>query len=283
MAELLTEKIRKFKLSEKEESGLQIEEHDFALGVKDCRLSLIGKVYGEKKVNFSGLKATLGSIWVTQKQFSIRNIGINLFQFIFESEKDKQKVLHGKTWSFDGQYLLLKEWDPKATEFSREEEKIKTWVQVHNLPLHWLTAEMGLKIGKIIGKVLNVQTPGAGSPHGNLIKIQVELNLRETIPRGTKVKLGPESLWVDFRYENLQSFCFYCGLIGHVDKNCPNMKDDLNRDVINVGQYGDWLRATHISLNDVKTVKSSESRDNSMDQSTKVSSQEEDGGKRVVE
>ncbi|GER32678.1 RNA-directed DNA polymerase [Striga asiatica] len=266
MEDVLMEKMRKFKLSDKEENGLQIEEEDFALALKDCKQSLIGKVYGDKKINFSGLKATLRNIWVTQKQFSMRNIGTNLFQFIFQTVEDKLKVLHGKTWSFDGQYLLLKEWDPNATDFTREEEKIKI--------------RMGLKIGGIIGKVLNVQTPGAGSPHGNLIQVQVELNLREAIPRGTKLKLGTETRWVDFRYENLQSFCFYCGLIGHVDKNCPEKRDDLTRKMLNFGQYGDWLRATHISLNEFKSLKASEARDNNTDNSQKVSSQEEGVGKK---
>ncbi|CAA0831667.1 Unknown protein, partial [Striga hermonthica] len=163
---------------------------------------------------------------------------------------DKDIILSSKTWSFDGQYLLLKNWNPGNLEFHEEELCIRIWVQVWNLPLHWMSMEAGAKIGQKIGKVINVVMPGAGSAKGQLIKILAELNLKEPIPRGTNLKVGSENRWVEFRYESIQTFCFYCGLIGHSDRNCQLKKDDLKRNVLNVGQYGEWLRTTHINLGD---------------------------------
>ncbi|CAA0841604.1 Unknown protein [Striga hermonthica] len=157
MEDDLTDKLKKFWLSDKECSGLVVDDEDFVTGLEECQLSLTEKIFGEKRVNFSGLKATLSNIWITEQQFSIRNIGPNLFQFIFNLAEDKDKILHGKTWSFDGQYLLLKEWSPTSPNFNAEDEKIKIWVQVHNLPLYWITDAIGVNIGKVIGKVLDVK------------------------------------------------------------------------------------------------------------------------------
>ncbi|CAA0817405.1 Unknown protein [Striga hermonthica] len=273
MAEDLTDKLRKFKLSEKEEKGLEISNVDIEEGMKECQLSLLGKIYGEKKANYNGLKATLNNIWVTKNQFFIKNIGPNLFQFTFQSKEDKERILQGKSWTFDGQYILLKDWKPENQEFLEEDEKVKIWVQIHDLPLHWITKDLGLKKGGIIGRVVDVLVPSAESSNGHILKVQVELNLREPIPRGTKIRLGAENRWVSFRYENLQSFCFYCGLVGHIDKNCLAKKNDLARNVLNLGQFGEWLRGGPTYFSESKSYRSSASGDLSEKDSKKSPSQ----------
>ncbi|CAA0837110.1 Unknown protein [Striga hermonthica] len=110
----------------------------------------------EKRANFNGLRATLNMVWSTKQAFEIRSIGQNSFQFIFQNDEDRAKVLQGKTWTFDGQYILLKNWSPEGVDFSEEDEKVQLWVQIHQLPLHWLGYESGIMIGKLIGKVLDV-------------------------------------------------------------------------------------------------------------------------------
>ncbi|CAA0809080.1 Unknown protein, partial [Striga hermonthica] len=219
-------------------------------------LSLIGQSFGEKKINFFGMKHTLSGIWATKQPFSVRNLGDNKFQFVFQSEEDKNRVMEGKTWSFDGKYLLLKQWDPEDLEFHEEEKVIKIWVQVWNLPLHWVSEDAGAKIGKKIGRVHNVVITGEGSVKGHLIKILVEMKLKDPIMRGTNIKVGDTNRWVDFRYEGIQSFCFYCGLIGHSDKSCQSKKDDLLRNKFNGGQFGDWLRTTSIFISEGRSFQS---------------------------
>ncbi|CAA0815029.1 Unknown protein [Striga hermonthica] len=143
---------------------------------------------------------------------------------MFQNEEDKEKILQGRTWSFDGQYLLLKQWDPNHMRFLEEEERVKLWVHILNLPLHWLSAEVGLKIGKS--------------------------NLNEPILRGMNITLRQETHWVDFRYEGLLSFCFYCGRIGYGDRTCSVKKEDINRNMLKLGQFGDWLRTFGFSQGD---------------------------------
>lgn len=33
-------------------------------------------------------------------------------------------------------------------------------------------------------------------------------------------------LWINFKYERLPSFCFYCGIIGHSDKFCESLSNN---------------------------------------------------------
>lgn len=46
------------------------------------------------------------------------------------------------------------------------------------------------------------------------VKIQIELDLTKPLQRGTMLKYTEFESWVEFKYEQLPIFCFYCGQIG---------------------------------------------------------------------
>ncbi|CAN0900615.1 hypothetical protein LINGRAHAP2_LOCUS20936 [Linum grandiflorum] len=53
------------------------------------------------------------------------------------------------------------------------------------------------------------------------MRIQVELDVRRPLKRGKIVGLhGDVKAQCKFRYERLQSFCYICGIMGHIDKYC---------------------------------------------------------------
>lgn len=60
--------------------------------------------------------------------------------------------------------------------------------------------------------------------------------------RGTKIKCNKNSVCVDFKYENLAIFCFYCERVGHTERHCWKRKTDANSEKILDGQFGEWLK-----------------------------------------
>lgn len=58
------------------------------------------------------------------------------------------------------------------------------------------------------------------------------------------VKMGSEKHWVDFKYEQVPIFCFYCGIFGHQERSCKLNLSDAKEGQIIEGQYGDWIRAS---------------------------------------
>ncbi|CAA0840189.1 Unknown protein [Striga hermonthica] len=178
-------------------------------------------------------------VWRPARPFSVRVLGSNLFQFLFQFEEDKAKVLKGKAWNFDGLYLILKELKKGNIDFTDEEMKVELWVQIHKLPLHWISAETGMKVGRLFSNVIDVLAPGVGSNNGTIVKILAEIRISEPLLRGTKIKLVTEEHWIEFRYENLLGFYFYCGRIGHSERQCEVKKDDIQRNVMKTEQYGD--------------------------------------------
>ncbi|KAK6158888.1 hypothetical protein DH2020_006202 [Rehmannia glutinosa] len=223
---------------------ISLEERDIVCSREDCEKGLIGKIFGEKKINFTGLKNTVPSIWITRESFVVREIGLNLFQFVFKSQEDKSKVLKGKTWSFENQYLLLREWSENILKNIEEINSVELWTQIWNVPQHWISLETGMKIGQKFGGSQDILIPETGSIRGQHIKMLVEINLDKPLVRGTFIKLDLKSCWVDFRYKNLQNFCFYYGKVGHLERNCGLRKEYIKHNSLQEGQFGKWLRAS---------------------------------------
>ncbi|KAL9443940.1 hypothetical protein AB3S75_017171 [Citrus x aurantiifolia] len=92
----------------------------------------------------------------------------------------------------------------------------------------------------------------------NYMRIRVSINVRKPLKRRMKLKkAGGDWIWVDFKYERLNIFCFICGLLDHTEKQCPQlyecppgvivkayghcMKEPNRRNAMNFGEW--WLRS----------------------------------------
>lgn len=112
-------------------------------------------------------------------------------------------------------------------------------VQVKGLPNHWSSKAVGWKLGKLFHCCLNVILLENGSKEGRILKLLVELKLDCPLLRGSMVKMGSEKHWVNFKYEQVPVFCFYCGIFGHQERSCELKLSDTKKGQIIEGQYGD--------------------------------------------
>lgn len=83
-----------------------------------------------------GLKSTMAAIWPTKEVFKIRELDRNLFQFVFSNQEDLRRVVNGKVWISDQQYLILKEWHEGMNLASEMFNTIRIWIQIWNVPQH---------------------------------------------------------------------------------------------------------------------------------------------------
>lgn len=163
------DRLQMFQLFVEEVAGVILEEEDLVYSKGSCERSLVGKIFGEKRINFVGLRNTMTAIWPTKEPIKVRELGFNLFQFVFNTLEDLRRVVRGKVWTFDQQYLILKEWK-EGVNIQKETfnisdgwketfNTIETWVQIWNLPTHWMSKEVGVKIGKLFLWVSDVLIP----------------------------------------------------------------------------------------------------------------------------
>ncbi|KAK6128815.1 hypothetical protein DH2020_037451 [Rehmannia glutinosa] len=236
-------KLEKFSLCSEEKLGIEIEEDDIFESKEECSRSLFRKVLGSKKANFTGIKKTLQGLWSIKEPVVLRELGFNLFQFVFHSEMDKRRVADGKTWSFENQMVIFKEWEDGLNIKMEKFDRVDIWVHVWNLPAHWMSRDVGFKIGNIFPRAKDVIISESGSIGGRFLKILASVDISKHVLRWTTLKLKGESHWIDFKYENIQGLCFYCGMVGHLKKQCSDKKRDIEEQSVKTGRFGDWLRA----------------------------------------
>lgn len=72
--------------------------------------------------------------------------------------------------------------------------------------------------------------------------VRVTLDVLKPLKRRMQVgKAGAGWDWINFKYENVPTFCFICGLLGHSDKLCSRLFVTKESDIVK--PYGDWMRA----------------------------------------
>ncbi|KAL3512871.1 hypothetical protein ACH5RR_025588 [Cinchona calisaya] len=129
MADKLSEVLSKFALCSEKKRGTFIELGDLIAGVSECHKSLIGMVYREKVINFTGMKNFALQIWNYPRKLHVSEIKANCFQFIFADEDDLLSVLNGVPWIIDNQLLMLKRWKEGIEDDKEMFKKAFLWVQ----------------------------------------------------------------------------------------------------------------------------------------------------------
>ena len=92
-------------------------------------------------------------------------------------------------------------------------------------------------IGSYIGTFLGSDEHNLMGVWRNYMHIRVSIDVRKPLKRRMKLKkAGGDWLWIDFKYERLNIFCFICGLLGHTEKQCPKLYDCPSGEIVKM--YG---------------------------------------------
>lgn len=200
--------------------------------------ALIFRFVARKTIGIKGLEAALNAIWRPSSPANVYEIGEGIYIVRFESAMDCNRVLAKQPWHMDNTLMVFK----KAIGNERIEDlvlnEVPFWVQIHNLELQLLIRYVGELLGSKIGKVLEFD-----SSTKTCLRVRVLLNVSKPLVRGTKIEFDGATSIVLFRYEELGDFCYVCGKLDHVDRNCPTVYASEIDSVREKRQYGPWLKA----------------------------------------
>jgi hypothetical protein len=111
---------------------------------------------------------------------------------VFQSKMDKPNTLVGK-WYWDNSIISLNNWTPLFDPM-RERLEIKLlWVKSHSLPLQLWYKSLLTLIGNRMGSIFDINEKTRSLDVTSLVKICVEINLGDGIPKGIDIQLGNHS------------------------------------------------------------------------------------------
>ena len=103
--------------------------------------------------------------------------------------------------------------------------------------------KVGVEIGETIGTVIPLEHMKE-MLGGDFLRVRVEIDVSKLLCRGRKTAINAnEFIWVAFKYEKLPNFCYWCGRVSHVDKECEMWLASKGKLTQEKQEYGAWLRA----------------------------------------
>ena len=187
---------------------------------------------------------TFKQIWRSQNGFKIRNIGNHLVHFVFDNIQDVERILQNQPWTFDKHLVVLKRYEEGSQVKELVFDKAWFWVQVHDIPLNFMSKKVAESLCDIVGEVRK-SPDSTEDDGGNFFRVRVNIDISLPLCRGRVITLeNGEKAWVRFQYERLPNFCYWCGRLDHGDKQCNlwiRSKGSLSTDK---QEFGSFLKAT---------------------------------------
>ncbi|KAF4363271.1 hypothetical protein G4B88_016082 [Cannabis sativa] len=169
---------------------------------------------------------------------------MNSFKLSFECVEDKVWALENGPWSFRGYTFILYAWFP-GIERSGTVNMLKVWVQVHNLPHEYYSMDNGNRLGGMLGKVILVELDEEKPvTWGSYFRVLVDINFLNPLVSGCYFDLtSGEKRWIQFKFEKIGIFCYFCGRLGHQRKGCslasPVMVESVDGSAVPL--FGPWM------------------------------------------
>ncbi|CAH9105120.1 unnamed protein product [Cuscuta epithymum] len=205
--------------------------------------SMVGRFLTDKPIRFDKMLQVMASIWRPSRGVDATELQDNLFQFDFYHEKELLRVLEDGPWAFENSTLVCKQLEPPdANPLDVKLDSFAIWMQIHNLPATYASEHILEQIGNFAGSFMYQDPLNFGRSKKSYYRVRILLDVSKPLQQKMKIRKRDGSLaWITLMYERLNTFCFFCGIMGHQVRYCSKI---LNVNITpDEYSYGPWLRA----------------------------------------
>ena len=236
--EELAQSWKRLSLSEKEGPGCCLTEEESV-----NQFSIAAKFTTKRAINVDSIARTFNPLWRAKKGFKIQKIGDHEMLFSFETKEDVDRILSSEPWSFDKHLVIMQRYDHEQPFQDIKFEKTTFWVQVHGLPMKYMTVAAAKKVYGVVGDVIS-QSEQKLYDGGLFIRVKVIVDVTMPLCRGRLFSLSDNrQVWVSFRYERLPNLCYWCSSLLHDDRDCERWIESEGNLKADQREFGPGLRA----------------------------------------
>lgn len=145
----------------------------------------------------------------------MKELDLNFYLFQFYHELDIKRVMEDCPWSFNRRALIVTRLkngeNPRNVDLNSMD-----WVQVNDLRIDFMFEKILKGNENYVGKFVDSCPNNFTGVWRDYMRIRISINLKVPLKRRMKIKMArDEWFWVNFKYENIPTFCFICGIVGH--------------------------------------------------------------------
>ena len=143
----------------------------------------------DNKLSFSIVRSIALRMWAREGLYEVLAQGKGFFYFCFSKETGLSAVLEGGLWLIAGRHVFLRRWQQGLKLFHDSVDKIPVWIQLHDVPLEYWTAEGLSYLSSAVGLPLYADSATENYRRVNFARICVELMLQSLCLRSLKQSL----------------------------------------------------------------------------------------------
>ncbi|XP_019158922.1 PREDICTED: uncharacterized protein LOC109155737 [Ipomoea nil] len=206
-----------------EEEDLGVRFEDEPTGSIDATVthqtwSIVGRFLTDRALKIEMMKRVLANAWRPLMGIEVADVEANLFIFtFFFYEADMKRVLEEGLWAFENATLICQALNADEHPTQVVLNTVNLWVQVFDLPIGYRTE----RVGDFMGVYLRIDDRNFERPWATFYRVRVRHDVAKPLKRRMKMILRDGTwAWINFKYERLHMFCYFCGKMGHTDKFC---------------------------------------------------------------
>ena len=114
----------------------------------------------------------------------VSEVGLNLFQFKFQTEFDMERILKEGSWVFDNQVLLLRHWEAGMTTKNVRFDSLPIWIQIWDAPFDMVCSQVTEEVRQRLGRVVEVERRRGHIVQNLFMRVKVANDLEKPLQRG---------------------------------------------------------------------------------------------------
>ncbi|XP_030486981.2 uncharacterized protein LOC115703884 [Cannabis sativa] len=192
----------------------------------DDRWCLVGRFLTDRTIDFEAMQHKMASLWRPVRGLFVKELEPNFFLFQFYHEMDIERVMEGSPWTFDRIPLIFERLKSGENPRNINPMELIFWVQIHGLKAGFRSERVLKDLGNYMGSYVKMDPNNFLSGWRDYLRVRVRIRIDKALKKGRKLQMksGLECHTI-FKYEDLSTFCFVCGLLGHSERFCEKAFD----------------------------------------------------------